>query len=191
MDNQWWVTGLDESKDDSRETKLSIPIPDNFDYLSSTRNNTVMVGEDFFSIDEHFNRIRNIFLAPIFILMISAIMPPAVVLLLAYPIYIFYSFMVSMDLKGKHLALGFLMGNLLWFPAIINIIQWSVSGPAVGITFLIPLSYVFYLVFALDSDSIGHKKAAIGMFYGILLGAIICIPFFAIGIAFSGGANWG
>ena len=100
-----------------------------------------------------------------------------------------------MDLKGKHLALGFLMGTLLWFPAIINIIQWSVSGPdvetAAGITFLIPLSYVFYLVFALDSDSIGHKKAAIGMFYGILLGAIICIPFFAIGIAFSGEANWG
>ncbi|MAV44462.1 MAG: hypothetical protein CMA30_08330 [Euryarchaeota archaeon] len=189
MDNQWWITGLDESTDDSKATKLSNPIPDNFDYLSSRRNNLVMVGEEFFLIDEHFNRIRNIFLAPIFILAISVIIPPAAALLLFYPIYIIYSFLVSMDLKGKHLALGFLMGNLLFLPAIINIIQWNLN--AIGITFLIPFSYVFYLLFALDSDSIGHKKAAIGMFYGIIFGAIICLPFFGIAIAFSGEASWG
>jgi hypothetical protein len=189
MDNQWWITGLEESKGGSKATMLSVPIPENFDNISSRRNNSVMVGEDFFLIDEHFKRIRNIFLAPILILAISAIIPPAAVLLLAYPIYIFYSFMVSMDLKGKHLALGFLMGNLLFIPAIINIIQWNLD--AIGITLLIPISYVFYLLFALDSDSIGHKKAAIGMFYGILFGAIICIPLFGIGIVFSNEASWG
>ena len=128
MDNQWWITGLEESEVTSESIKSpeSGPMRWNratFRLEPIERKKIVMVGEDFFSIDEHFHRIRNIILAPILILFLSAIFPPIALLMILYPIYIFYSFLNSMNLKGKNLALGFLIGNLLLFPASITLIQ--------------------------------------------------------------------
>ena len=174
MDNEWWITGLEISKDESKSIDTSFPIQDNFDTITSRNENSVMVQEDFFPIDKHFNRIRNIFLAPIFILIISTGFPPAGLLLIPYPIYIFYSFLVSMDLRGKHLALGFFIGNLLLIPSSMTLAQGDLDN--FYITFWFPLAYIFYLPFAIGSTSLAHKKASIGMFYGIIFGVVILLP---------------
>ena len=174
MDNEWWITGLEISKDESKSIDTSFPIQDNFDTITSRNENSVMVQEDFYSIDKHFNRIRNIFLAPIFILIISAGFPPAGLLLIPYPIYIFYSFLVSMDLRGKHLALGFFIGNLLLTPSFMLLGQGDLDNFYTGLLF--PLAYIFYLPFAIGSTSLAHKKASIGMFYGIIFGVVILLP---------------
>ena len=180
MDNQWWITGLEESEVTSESIKSpeSGPMRWNratFRLEPIERKKIVMVGEDFFSIDEHFHRIRNIILAPILILFISAIFPPIALLMILYPIYIFYSFLISMNLNGKNLALGFLIGNLLLFPASITLIQMESFDDFIATLFL-PLVYFLYLLYALDSTSTGHKITSIGMFYGILFGLAILLP---------------
>lgn len=80
-----------------------------------------------------------------------------------------------MNLKGKNLALGFLIGNLLLFPASITLIQMESFDDFIFTLFL-PLVYFLYLLYALDSTSTGHKITSIGMFYGILFGLVILLP---------------
>ena len=173
MDNEWWITGLEESKDESISKDSFLPIRNNVGITPSGYENSVIVQEDFFSIDKHFNRIRNIFLAPIFILFLSTAFPLAGLLLIPYPIYIFYSFLVSMDLRGRHLASGFFIGNLLLLPSSFFLGQGN-DNFIIGL--FIPLAYIFYLPYAIGSTSLAHKKASIGMFYGIISGVVILYP---------------
>ena len=183
--DEWWITGLEEAERESQSPKSTIPTIDNFSHRSFDKISDNLEG-NFYNIDEHFRRIRNIILAPFAILFLSAFVPPAAILVIIYPIYMFYSFLVTYnELRGKNLAFGFLIGNLLFLPASVSAFRtWVYDNPFSDfssplILLFIPLSYIFYLLFALDSDSDVHKKTSIGMFYGILFGIII---FFLVNI---------
>ena len=178
--DEWWITGLEEAERESQSPKSTISTIDNFAYRSFDKKLSDNLEGNFYNIDEHFRRIRNIILAPFAILFLSAFVPPAAILVIIYPIYMFYSFLVTYnELRGKNLAFGFLIGNLLFLPASASAFRtWVYDNPFSDfssplILLFIPLSYIFYLLFALDSNSDVHKKTSIGMFYGILFGIII------------------
>ena len=178
--DEWWITGLEEAERESQSPKSTIPTIDNFVHGSFDKKISDNLEGNFYNIDEHFRRIRNIILAPFAILFLSAFVPPAAILVIIYPIYMFYSFLVTYnELRGKNLVFGFLIGNLLLLPASASAFRtWVYDNPFSDfssplILLFIPLSYIFYLLFALDSNSDVHKKTSIGMFYGILFGIII------------------
>ena len=184
--DEWWITGLEEAERESQSPKSTIPTIDNFVHGSFDKKISDNLEGNFYNIDEHFRRIRNIILAPFAILFLSAFVPPAAILVIIYPIYMFYSFLVTYnELRGKNLVFGFLIGNLLLLPASASAFRtWVYDNPFSDfssplILLFIPLSYIFYLLFALDSNSDVHKKTSIGMFYGILFGIII---FFLVNI---------
>ncbi len=178
--DEWWFTGLEEAERESQSPKSTISTIDNFAHRSFDKKLSDNLEGNFYNIDEHFRRIRNIILAPFAILLLSAFVPPAAILVIIYPIYMFYSFLVTYnELRGKNLVFGFLIGNLLLLPASASAFRtWVYDNPFSDfssplILLFIPLSYIFYLLFALDSNSDVHKKTSIGMFYGILFGIII------------------
>tara|TARA_B100000427_G_scaffold125552_1_gene104383 strand:- start:999 stop:1586 length:588 start_codon:yes stop_codon:yes gene_type:complete len=178
--DEWWITGLEEAERESQSPKSTISTIDNFAHRSFDKKLSDNLEGNFYNIDEHFRRIRNIILAPFAILLLSAFVPPAAILVIIYPIYMFYSFLVTYnELRGKNLVFGFLIGNLLLLPASASAFRtWVYDNPFSDfssplILLFIPLSYIFYLLFALDSNSDVHKKTSIGMFYGILFGIII------------------
>lgn len=184
--DEWWITGLEEAEREPQSPKSTISTIDNFAHRSFEKRITDNLEGNFYNIDEHFRRIRNIILAPFAILFLSAFVPPAAILVIFYPIYMFYSFLVTYnELRGKNLAFGFLIGNLLFLPASASAFRaWVYDNPFSDfssplILLFIPLSYIFYLLFALDTNSDVHKKTSIGMFYGILFGIII---FFVVNI---------
>ena len=187
--DEWWITGLEEAERESQSPKSTISTIDNFVHRSFDKKITDNLEGNFYNIDEHFRRIRNIILAPFAILLLSAFVPPAAILVIIYPIYMFYSFLVTYnELRGKNLVFGFLIGNLLLLPASASAFRtWVYDNPFSDfssplILLFIPLSYIFYLLFALDSNSDVHKKTSIGMFYGILFGIIIFFFAYIIGL---------
>ena len=187
--DEWWITGLEEAERESQSPKSTISTIDNFAHRSFDKKLSDNLEGNFYNIDEHFRRIRNIILAPFAILLLSAFVPPAAILVIIYPIYMFYSFLVTYnELRGKNLVFGFLIGNLLLLPASASAFRtWVYDNPFSDfssplILLFIPLSYIFYLLFALDSNSDVHKKTSIGMFYGILFGIIIFFFAYIIGL---------
>ena len=153
-------------------------------------------------LDLHYTRIKNIVLALFAMAFLTAIFPPAIVLILPYGIYVFYSFISAIDrLRGTMLIWGFLTPILLTLPAAISLARhlalydgcigiggwecsnYDSSGPDFnGYLCLLPILGV--LSFLPPMSEISRGSMVVGMFYGLIMSVIVIFFSYFGGILF-------
>ena len=142
-------------------------------------------------LDIHYTRIKKIVLALFAMAFLTAIFPPAIVLVLPYGIYVFYSFISAIDrLRGTMFIWGFLSPILLTLPAAISLARYLAlydgcigiggwecsnydsSGPEFnGNLCLLPIFAA--LSFLPPMSEITRGSMVVGMFYGLIMSVIV------------------
>ena len=151
-------------------------------------------------LDIHYTRIKKIVLALFAMVFLTAIFPPAIVLVLPYGMYVFYSFISAIDrLRGTMLMWGFLTPILLTLPAAISLARhlalydgcigiggwecsnYDSSGPDFnGNLCLLPI--LGALSFLPPMSEITRGSMVVGMFYGLIMSVIVISFSYFVGV---------
>ena len=203
MAGEWWLN--EESPTPKVEdSSPPLPLPPNPNIRSKPESlawKVVDTSEEDI-LDLHYTRIKKIVLALFAMAFLTAIFPPAIVLILPYGIYVFYSFISAIDrLRGTMLIWGLLTPILLTLPAAISLARhlalydgcigiggwecsnYDSSGPDFnGYLCLLPILGV--LSFLPPMSEISRGSMVVGMFYGLIMSVIVIFFSYFGGILF-------